>query len=399
MSKTIEGAGVGATRISAIGAVVLALALAASGPTAEAKRPRLRCNAGVTLFVEGKLRIFGVRFKTADEEGYEEYACLGTHRRPLSVGLVGHDNGVGSSVTPAYAFGGGRYLGAYHSSDSEGGPDASYDVVDLERRRTVLFSNAGCCERVPGFRVASNGALITNEGEGDDAEVDVQLPGSRHAKVLSTPGLAATDLAVAGNVVYWTDRPHGAASAARSATLAGVPDGPEAHMLAPVRPRAKGVSCAAARGRTIVGSRSVRVYERTTSGGSTQRLACRIGGPARVRAGLPGAPAPRIVDDRWLLSLGVGRRATTATVIDMKTGDILTSVDTRGGPAIRQATMLSDGSLAWLEVGGRVLAQRPGDDAAVELAAASAAPSALAASRHTVYWTSAGAPHGARPPR
>jgi hypothetical protein len=63
----------------------------------------------------------------------------------------------------------------------------------------------------------------------------------------------------------------------------------------------------------------------------------------------------------------------------------------------RAATLLSGGSAAWIAEDGRVLAQRPAADGPVELAPASPAPSALASSRHTVYWTADGAPHGARP--
>ncbi len=160
-------------------------------------------------------------------------------------------------------------------------------------------------------------------------------------------------------------------------------------MLEPRYPRETGGACRAARGRTIAASPRVRVYERTTPSGAIRRLACRRGGDRAVRIDA-GVPAPRIAGDRWLLSLGAGR---PATVVDMHAGDVVTSVDAS------VATLLGDGALAWFGSDGRALAQRPAGDAPVELAAADPAPSALASSRHTVYWTSGGAPRGARPPR
>ena len=59
---------------------------------------------------------------------------------------------------------------------------------------------------------------------------------------------------------------------------------------------------AAARGRTIVASGSVRVFER-----GDERFACRTGRSGRIL--LAGAPPPRIVGDRWLLVLGRGTPA------------------------------------------------------------------------------------------
>jgi hypothetical protein len=364
---------------AALAVAALAVVVWLVPPGAEAKRSRLRCSDGVTLFAEGRLRIFGVHYHTSSETGYTEYACTARRRRPLSVGGVGHDTGVGSGATLAYALGGSRYLGTFDISDGEGGGSGSFEVVDLNTRRTVVFANASYSDRAPPFRVAADGTLIT-----DAEEVHVQRPGSRHVTTLSTPSVLATDLAMVGNLAYWTEHPAGVAPVARSATLAGVPGGPEAHMLAPVRPRAKGGACRAARGRTIAGSGSVRVYERTTSSGAVRRLACRIGGSKPVRIGTHAAPAPRIVADRWLLSLG----GSGAAVVDMRTGKTVTTVQ----GDIRQATLLDSGSLAWLEAGGRLLAQRPADDAPVELAPATASPGALASSRHTLYWTAGGAP-------
>ncbi|MEO8688152.1 MAG: hypothetical protein ABI611_08010, partial [Solirubrobacteraceae bacterium] len=167
----------------------LVLLLAAVLAAAEAKRPKLRCSAGLTLYAEGRLRVFGVPFHGGGEWGSDEYACLGARRRPLPVGVVSSNGGTGSLDTLAFAFGGGRYLGSYHTSDGEGGGEGWFAVVDLETRRTVVEADAGWHDTAPPFRVAANGALIT-----EDEDIEVRAPGSRHAKTLSTPGVTATDL-------------------------------------------------------------------------------------------------------------------------------------------------------------------------------------------------------------
>jgi hypothetical protein len=366
--------------------LLILVALGVIAPAASGKRPR-SCGAGVTLFVEGKLRIFGVPYRTSLEQGYEEWACLGG-RGPQSAGLEGFDGGAGSWDTPAYAFAGGRYLGSYSWTDGEGGPSASFEVDDLKTERRVSWTGATYEDGVPPFRVAENGALLFT----DEDEIDLLAPGARRARTLSSSSAPAGDLALAGGTVYWTEHPKGAPAEAHSATLPGIAGDTEGRMLEPIHARPNGRGCRAARGRTLASSPAVRVYRRA---GSTVRRACRIGGgslriPAR-------APVPRIVNDRWLLVLGPGSPAAMARVVDMRTGRTVTTV-AAGGPGIHRATMLGDGTLAWLEEGGRVLAQRP-NGVPVELAPADPAPSALAASRTTVYWTAGGAPHAARPPR
>ena len=329
---------------------------------------KVRCGDGTTAFVDGKLRIFGVHYETSFEEGFEEYACLGRRMKPLLVGGVGADQGVGSSETPVYAHS-GRYLASYEQSDSEGGPDADVRVVDLRRRRTVMFANLACCEWRPSLRLATNGAVaVLSPGEG----LFVKAPG-RRARSLAAEGSGARDLALHGGTVYWTE-----GGQARSAGIPGA-DGGEAHALEPVRLRRRGGRCAAARGRTIVASGSVRVYE-TPDG----RRACRIG--ARRSIGLAGSSPPRIVGDRWVLAFGEG----SARVIDMRTRETV-----QHERSVAQATLLSDGTLAWIELGGRLLARPPGADAVV---LSENAPGLLAAARRAVYWTENGVPKVYRPP-
>ena len=74
-----------------LGALAMAAVLVMS-PAAEAQ---VSCGSGTTAFVDGNLRIFGVHYKTVDEQGFEEYACLGRRMKPLFVGSVGSDTGVG----------------------------------------------------------------------------------------------------------------------------------------------------------------------------------------------------------------------------------------------------------------------------------------------------------------
>jgi hypothetical protein len=346
-------------------ALLTSLLLAVLVAPAEAK---VRCGSGTTLFLQGKVRIFGVHYRTPDEWGYEEYACRGRRMKPLYVGGTGSTTGTGSSDTPVFAVGGGRYVGAYHVSDGEGGPDAWYTVDDLKTRKTVIFHNGVFDdELVPQIRVAADGSLLVN-GE----QVTLYRHHPRRDRTLSTPNVRATDLALAGNVVYWTERPGGV----RSFTLDGVPAGPEARPLEPVRPRLHGGSCRAARGRTLAASPSIRTYLR---GG--KRFACRVGDEERVRVA-GGGPRPTITGDRWLLAGG--------TLWDMRTRKA--AVRAAG---VVQATVLRDGALGWIDPAGGVLAQKPGAPAPTVLAGGGA--TALAASRHVVYWTADGAPHGARP--
>lgn len=342
--------------MSRLAGIVAALLIGALAPgVAEGAKPR--CGGGETVFLDGQLRIFGVHYQDSDESGWFEFACRGGRGRPLEVGGVGADTGVGSNDTPAYALGGSRYVGAYNVSDSEGGPDAYFDVLDLRSRRTVAYLNAVCCGGVPPFRVAPDGTLVVGGGS-----VTVVRP-HRRPRVISDEG---RDVALAGGTVYWTE-----GSAAGSATLSGVAGSAEGRMLEPVGVHRRRGPCISARGTTVAASPHVRVVRK----GSGWRFACRDRSARRIPL---GEVTPRIVGDRWLLA---GPR-----VIDSRSGKVVA----RATGAVTRATVLRDGTLAWLE-GARLRAAAPGG-APVEL---SAAASALAAGRRTIYWTEAGAPRSA----
>jgi hypothetical protein len=263
----------------------------------------------------------------------------------------------------------GRFLASYDQSDGEGGPSAHVSVVDLVRRRSVGFANVACCEWTPSIRLAPDGTLaVLSPGEG----VFVKAVG-RRARTLAGEGEGARDLAMNGGTVYWTQN-----GQARSAVLDGVTGG-EALALEPVRLRRRGGTCAAARGRTIVASGSVRVYET-----GDERLACRIGGGRPF--GVAGSTLPRIVGDRWLLVFGEG----SARVVDSRTGRTVTHA-----LSVSRATLLRDGTLAWIDFGGKAIARSPGAEPVI---LGTAGASALAAARRAVYWTEAGAPRVYRPP-
>ena len=119
---------------------------------------------------------------------------------------------------------------------------------------------------------------------------------------------------------------------------------------------------------------------------SGRRLACRIGGGRPF--GLADPVPPRIIGDRWLLTFGV----TSARVVDSRTGRTVI----RAGD-VSHATLLRDGTLAWVDFAGIVrVAARGGSPLVVGEGA-----SRLAAARRAVYWTDATGPRrfpAARPP-
>jgi hypothetical protein len=362
MAMTLAGrlrspAGIG--RCSAVRWLgLVAVAVLVSSSPAEAK---VACDDGTTAFVDGKLRIFGIHYRTPFESGFEEYACLG-RRRPLSVGGVGSDSGLGSAVTPVYAHA-GRFLASYHQSDGEGGPSAHVSVVDLVSRRSVSFANVACCEWTPSIRLAMDGTVaVLAPGEG----VFVKSPG-RRARTLAGEDAAPRDLAMHGGTVYWTE-----GVTAHSARLPGVTGG-EARALEPVHLRRRASACAAARGRTLAASGSVRVFVR-----DGRRVACRVDSHRRFAAA--GDRPPRIVFDRWVIV----RRGDGVRVIDTLTG--------RPGPAADHATdpvLQADGGLAYIDEEGSLIGRHPRSGPHL---LSGPGGTALAAARRAVYWTRDGRP-------
>jgi hypothetical protein len=92
------------------------------------------------------------------------------------------------------------------------------------------------------------------------------------------------------------------------------------------------------------------------------------------------------VGDRWLLL----RTGDAARVVDSRTGRGVASAR-----EVAQATLLRDGTLAWIDTSGGVHARRPASE---PIALSAAGASRLAGARRAVYWTEAGTPRVYRPP-
>ena len=231
--------------LAAILTAVLPLLTAAPAAAAVPKPPR-SCNAGVTGFVDGRLRVFALPWRTRDEWGADHYACARRGARPQAVGFEYSNAGTGTDDTPAYALGGGRYLAAYHYTDGEGGPSASVSLLDLRARRRIGFVNVVCCEGDPAFLVGADGTMAMIEpGEG----LWIKRPGGRPRTY--NEGVPR-DLAMAGGTVYWRE-----GAQARAAVLPGLGGAAESHMLEPMGLPSRDHRCPSARGRTVAASASV----------------------------------------------------------------------------------------------------------------------------------------------
>jgi hypothetical protein len=351
----------------------VALALAATAPPADAK-PGCR-RSGTTLLVNGPLRIFAISFRDSDERGHDHYACLGGRGRPLRVGQ--DDDGPDASVERmlAYSFVGGRYLLAAIYGEDEAGQVGDYSVFDLRTRRRVSMTDLDVDLEVgPQYGLAADGSMVI----GDDGVVKLLRPGAS-SQVLSAAGVTAGDVALSGATAYWTDAPQGAPPVARSAALGG-DLAPAGERLEPVELH-RGGACTRRSGMTVLQSSRVRVVLRGAA-----LFACRFGDARAVRLPADVAIAGvRVVADRWLLARG----DAGARVIDMRSLRTVTRTD-----PFSETALLDNGTLAWTDAAGRLLAAAPGA-APQELAASGA--SALASSRTTVYWTAGGAPQRFRP--
>ena len=269
------------------------LPLLAAAP-AEAK---VACGDGTTAFVDGKLRIFGIHYRTLDEWGFDEYACLG-RRRPLLVGGVGSDNGhrVGGDarlrargplprllLTRATARAArARRLGRR--------PDPA--PAGLVRERRVLRVDAGDPARHRRHRGGDRaGRGRVRQGAGP-ARADARRRGRRAtSRCTAAPSTGPR------------------AAQPRSAALPGVSRrrGDRARAGAPAPPRRR------LRGRA-------RPHDRRLGLRAGLRDAATGASPAAIgrrgRIPLAGSTPPRIVGDRWLLVFGEG----SARVLDTRTG-------------------------------------------------------------------------------
>lgn len=239
-------------------------------------------------------------------------------------------------------------------------------MTDLRTGRRVV-QVAGGIWPASRVQVTTHGDLLI----GEEREITLHRRGGGRRVLSRAP---ASAMAVAGNVAYWTE-----GGAARSATLPGVQPGPESLGLDPVFAAARRDACATAPGRVVAAAPLVRV--RVVHG---IRVACRIGAPRALRLDRRGAkPAAgrtyRIAGDRWLLA----REDGLLRVVDTRAGRLVT----RARGAIRSATLLRDGTIAWIRADGAALAQPPGG-AARQIGTGARA---LASAGTTAYWTTGGA--------
>jgi hypothetical protein len=373
---------------------MLVVALTAVALAAAPAHARVGCSSGATVVRDRALRILGVPVPQPGRRAKVGlYACL-RGGPTTAVGQAGYPGHPADSDVEQVVFDGHRYLATI---TLRGNGTSRYRVFDLRRRRQATLARSTVTFAGPDpFRLTLSGALARS-----DFGVQLVPLGFRGADT-ELPLLGSSrsyDLAYVGSTLYWSDSANPAAPIlAGSASVAAPAATPENRVydiarLGPYNLERHRDRCSSLRGRTIAASVHVRVVAQRSGGGTTQRYACAIGlGPDFVVA--LGPPPPRrgelrIVGDRWLLS----RTTAGAIVIDASTGGMAA----RAPGAIQSLTVSEDGRLAWIDGSGRLLAARSHRRAPVVLAEGSDAPTALASSEETIYWTSAGAPRRWQP--
>jgi hypothetical protein len=262
-----------------------------------------------------------------------------------------------------YVFAGERYLATASYEEGESGATQFLDVRDLRTRRHRSVDAVLDGAEVPTIRLSANGDLVV---DADGALTAYPFAGGKH--VLADQD--ATEPAVAGTTVYWTqpDGPH-------SAVLPGNPSAEPDDVLEPVKFSRKNY-CDSRPGRTILRTPRIRVVRK----GKTT-TACRVGSGRAVFFTTP-TPDLHIAGDRWL-SGGDGEQAK---VYDLRALVLVTI----GPPAVSRA-LLPDGTLVWSTTAGELDVRAPRATQATILEAAGA--SAVATTDKTVYWTSGGVAH------
>ena len=351
---------------------LLVASLALLALAAPAQAAKVRCTSGATILIDGKLRVFAVREDTRLQTGWTEWACLG-HAKPVHVS-DDVDGGDGGISTWEYAYAGGRYLAVAATNEGENGADGSYTLWDLRTRRVVKVADATWVfDLDPQLRLDPRGDMVAIE---EEHALEV-IPRHGPRRTLSH---AARNLALAGTTAYWTE-----GGAAHSAPLGGpASTAPDDHV---VRLAIDGSSrCERRPGRTVARAPFVRVARH-----GRRLFACRILNRAAVPLPSHTAPATlRITGDHWLF--GVDTCSHIGSVIDLRSGRTVTELPFESRWA---ATLLRDGTLAWIDDAGTLFARPPNTQDATTLGTGA---SALASNGRTVYWTAGGTPHGWRSP-
>ena len=353
-----------------VAAVLAAAALAA---------PPASCASAHTIVLDGPLRIVGTRVATRhkrDRVGL--YACL-RGGRPTAIGQSGYPGFSGATDVDVVAFDGARYLATITVRDS--GTGARYRVFDLQRHRQVtLARSAAVGFGEDPFRVLPSGTLARSD-------FGVQLiPRGFRGDEASLTKLGSTrsyDLAYVGSTLYWSTSADPASPVVAAATAVDAPAAaPENRVydithLGPYNLTRHPGRCEDLPGRLVAASVHVRVVAHRGA-----RSVCAIGSSKVTPVARSGEL--RIVADEWLLT----RDASGARLIASSNGRVVA----RAPGLVRSVTVAQDGRLAWIDESGRLLLARSHGRAPLVLAPAGDAPSALAASAETIYWTSGGAP-------
>jgi hypothetical protein len=355
--------------------LVVSFAWLALAAPAQAK---VSCSSGATIMREGGLRVFAVRVHTKLDIGWSEWACLGRSAAPLRVSYdTDAVQGDGGIETHEYAFAGGRYLAVASINIGENGGDGAYDVWDLRTRRHVKWFPASWdFNAAPNMWVSPHGDVVATD-DIDDLGL-FPLHGRRQ-----TLARDARALALAGTTAYWTE-----GGVAHSATLAGpASSAPDERLVSVGFGRA--TRCEQRPGTTVFHSGVMRVARHRG-----KLFACRLF--HRPVLPLPSHLAPatlRVAHDRWLF--GVDPCSHAASVFDLRYGRTVTELPFK---TRWPATLLNDGTLAWIDDAATLFAQAPDIQEATTLATEA---SALASTGKTVYWTAGGAAHSwtAPPPK
>ena len=357
-------------RLRRMVAAVLAAAALATPPAS--------CASARTVVLDGPLRIVGTRVPTQhkrDRVGL--YACL-RGGRPTAIGQSGYPGFSGATDVDVVTFDGARYLATITVRDS--GTGARYRVFDLRRHRQVtLARSAAIGFGEDPFRVLPTGTLARSD-------FGVQLiPRGFRGDEASLTKLGSTrsyDLAYVGSTLYWSTSANSFSPVVAAATTVDAPAAaPENRVydithLGPYNLTRHPGRCEDLPGRLVAASVDVRVVAHRGA-----RRVCSIGGKRVAPAGVERraadrrrrvAPEPRCrrrEADRYVDRQGRGARA--------RAGAQPPSPRTAARPGSTTAAASSSPDRA----------EGPG-----VLAPAGDAPSALAASQETIYWTSAGAP-------
>jgi hypothetical protein len=277
------------------------------------------------------------------------------------------------------AFDGARYLATITVRDS--GTGARYRVFDLRRHRQVTIARSAATGfGEDPFRVLPSGTLARSD-------FGVQLiPRGFRGDEASLTKLGSTrsyDLAYVGSTLYWSTSADPASPVVAAATAVDAPAAaPENRVydithLGPYNLTRHPGRCEDLPGRLVAASVHVRVVAHRGA-----RSVCAIG--SNKVAPVARSGELRIVADEWLLT----RDASGARLIASSNGRVVA----RAPGLVRSVTVAQDGRLAWIDESGRLLLARSHGRAPLVLAPAGDAPSALAASAETIYWTSGGAP-------